>query len=42
LLEGLEVRTTFLEFYGAPGLYRYFEKKRKMNVKVVGKNNEYC
>jgi hypothetical protein len=41
LFEGSEIRTTFLEFYGALGLYRYFEKKRKMKVKREGKNNKY-
>jgi len=41
LLEGSKIITTFLEFYGALCLYRYFEKKRKMKVKREGKNNEY-
>jgi hypothetical protein len=41
LLEGSEIGTAFLEFYGAVGLYRYFEKKRKTKVKREGKNNEY-
>lgn len=40
LLEGSEIRTTLLEFYDALGLYRYFEKKRKIKVKREGENNE--
>jgi hypothetical protein len=39
LLEGSYIRTKFLEFYGALGLYRYFEKKRKTKVRGGGGNN---
>jgi hypothetical protein len=39
LLEGSEIKITFLEFCGALGLYRYFEKKNKSKKRV--KNIEY-